>query len=131
MLKSCRIFAAYGGMEETVQETIQQLITPLIRALGSSHGRLLTLLRTFPPGADSLALRVLTIFTESGRPSAQLVTLVKSLVSERDLDPRFLVPIVGEMDKVSAVASTMRAQADGSDLCRLISFATYPASCRY
>ncbi|KAH9924792.1 Symplekin tight junction protein C terminal-domain-containing protein [Fomitopsis serialis] len=93
------IFAAYGGMEETVQETIQQLITPLIRALGSSHGRLLTLLRMFPPGAESLALRVLKIFTEHGRPSAQLVSLVKSLVSERDLDPRFLVPIIAEMDK--------------------------------
>lgn len=114
-----------------MQETIQQLITPLIRALGSSHGRLLTLLRMFPPGADSLALRVLTIFTESGRPSPQLVTLVKSLVSERDLDPRFLVPIVGEMDKVSAVAGTMHALADGSILCRLTSSATYPASCQY
>ncbi|KZT10059.1 uncharacterized protein LAESUDRAFT_673791 [Laetiporus sulphureus 93-53] len=93
------IFAAYGGMDESVQETIQQLITPLIRALGPSHGRLLTLLRTFPPGADTLALRVLTIFTEHGRPSAQLVTLVKSLYSERELDARFLIPIIAEMDK--------------------------------
>ncbi|CAL1714714.1 unnamed protein product [Somion occarium] len=93
------IFAAYGGMEETVQETIQRLITPLIRALGPSHGKLLTLLRTFPPGADSLALRVLTIFTEHGRPSGQLVALVKALMSERDLDPRFLIPIIAEMDK--------------------------------
>ncbi|CCM02435.1 uncharacterized protein FIBRA_04534 [Fibroporia radiculosa] len=93
------IFAAYGGMEETVQDTIQKLITPLIRALGSTHGRLLTLLRTFPPGAESLALRVLTIFTENGRPSAQLVTLVKSLINERDLDARFLIPIIAEMDK--------------------------------
>ena len=75
------MFAAYGGMEETVQETIQQLITPLIRALGPSHGKLLTLLRTFPPGAESLALRVLTIFTEAARPSAQLVALVKSLIA--------------------------------------------------
>lgn len=88
-------------MEETVQETIQRLITPLIRALGPSHGKLLTLLRTFPPGADSLALRVLTIFTEHGRPSGQLVALVKALMSERDLDPRFLIPIIAEMDKVS------------------------------
>ncbi|KAH9888832.1 Symplekin tight junction protein C terminal-domain-containing protein [Cubamyces lactineus] len=93
------IFAAYGGMDASVQETIQQLITPLIRALGSSHGKLLTLLRTFPPGAESLALRVLTIFTEHGRPSAQLVALVKSLVNERDLDARFLIPIIAEMDK--------------------------------
>lgn len=87
-------------MEETVQETIQQLITPLIKALGPSHGKLLTLLRTFPPGAETLSLRVLTIFTENGRPSAQLVALVKGLISERDLDARFLIPIIAEMDKV-------------------------------
>lgn len=130
MLIVNRIFAAYGGMEETVQETIQQLITPLIRALGSGHGRLLTLLRTFPPGAESLALRVLTIFTESGRPSAQLVTLVKSLVSERDLDPRFLVPIVGEMDKVSVVAGAVIVWADRS-VRRLTSYGTCPASSLY
>ncbi|KAI0343250.1 hypothetical protein BDW22DRAFT_1356862 [Trametopsis cervina] len=93
------LFAAYGGMDESVQETIQKLITPLIRALGSSHGKLLTLLRTFPPGAETLALRVLTIFTEHGRPSGQLVALVKGLISERDLDARFLIPIIAEMDK--------------------------------
>ena len=87
-------------MDESVQETIQQLITPLIRALGSSHVKLLALLRTFPPGAETLALRVLTIFTETGRPSAQLVTLVKGLIAERDLDARFLIPIIAEMDKV-------------------------------
>lgn len=87
-------------MEETVQNSIQRLITPLVRALGSSHGKLLGLLRTFPPGAESLALRVLNIFTESGRPSAQLVSLVKGLISERDLDARFLIPIIAEMDKV-------------------------------
>ena len=87
-------------MHESVQETIQQLITPLIKALGSSHGKLLTLLRTFPAGAESLALRVLTIFTETARPSAQLVALVKGLINDRDLDARFLIPIIAEMDKV-------------------------------
>lgn len=112
-----RIFAAYGGMEASVQQTIQQLITPLIRALGPTHGKLLTLLRTFPPGAESLALRVLSIFTETGRPSAQLVALVKSLVKERDLDARFLIPIIAEMDKVrycstSCTLSHTPSQAD-------------------
>jgi len=97
---SLRIFAAYGQMDTSVQDYIQQLISPLIRALGSSHGRLLTLLRTFPTGAESLALRIIAIFTDNGRPSGQLVTLVKALVSERDLDARFLIPIIAEMDKV-------------------------------
>ena len=57
-------------------------------------------MRTCPSGSESLALRVLTIFTEHGRPSAQLVALVKGLISERDLDARFLIPIIAEMDKV-------------------------------
>ena len=87
-------------MDVSAQEQIQELISPLIRALGSSHGRLLTLLRTFPNGSESLALRIIAIFTDSGRPSTQLVTLVKALVSERDLDARFLIPIIAEMDKV-------------------------------
>jgi symplekin len=97
----CRIFAAYGQMDVSVQQAVQELITALIRSLGPSHGKLLTLLRTFPPGAESLALRVLTIFTENGRPSATIVALVKGLITERDLDARFLIPIIAEMDKVS------------------------------
>lgn len=91
---------AYGQMDITVQEAVQSLITALIRSLGPNHGKLLTLMRTCPTGAESLALRVLTIFTEHGRASAQLVALVKGLVGERDLDARFLIPIISEMDKV-------------------------------
>ena len=94
-----RIFVAYGEMDTSVQEAIQELITALIRSLGSSNGKLLTLMRTFPPGAETLALRILNIFTEHGRPSAQLVALVRGLIAERDLDARFLIPIIAEMDK--------------------------------
>lgn len=87
-------------MDESVQQTIQQLVTPLVRALGQNHQKLLSLLRTFPPGAETLALRVLNIWTENGRPSHSIVNLVKTLVNERDLDARFLIPIIAEMDKV-------------------------------
>ncbi|KAH9160770.1 Symplekin tight junction protein C terminal-domain-containing protein [Lactarius sanguifluus] len=93
------IFAAYGEMHTSVQEAIQDLITALVRSLGPGHGKLLTLMRTFPPGAETLALRIMNIFTEHGRPSAQLVALVKGLIAERDLDARFLIPIIAEMDK--------------------------------
>ena len=95
-----------------MQETLQQLVTPLIKSLGSNHGKLLTLLRTFPPGADSLALRVLTIFTEHGRPSGTLVALVKSLIAERDLDARFLIPIIAEMDKASVLHRALNLLTD-------------------
>ncbi|KAF8587835.1 hypothetical protein K439DRAFT_1652134 [Ramaria rubella] len=120
------IFAAYGQMDVTVQEAIQDLVTALIRSLGPSHGKLLTLLRTFPPGAETLALRVLTIFTENGRPTATLVALVKSLITERDLDARFLIPIIAEMDKADIlrhlprIVSMLNGQTDPKNLVRSV-----------
>jgi symplekin len=105
------IFAAYGQMDHSVQDAIQHLITALIRSLGSNHGKLLTVLRTFPPAAESLALRVATILTENGRPSAQLVAIVKGLTAERALDARFLIPIIAEMDKADIVKHLPRIVA--------------------
>ena len=120
---------AYGQMDITVQEAIQNLITALIRSLGPNHGKLLTLMRTCPQGAESLALRVLTIFTEHGRASAQLVALVKGLVGERDLDARFLIPIIAEMDKVRPKRSTRTIKLEPFVFSRIL-YDTYPALCR-
>ncbi|KAK2463684.1 hypothetical protein APHAL10511_004435 [Amanita phalloides] len=120
------IFMAYGQMDLTVQEAIQDLITALIRSLGPNHGKLLTLMRTCPPGAESLALRVLTIFTEHGRASTQLVALVKGLVSERDLDARFLIPIIAEMDKpdivryLPRIVSILNGSTENKNLVRQV-----------
>ncbi|KAF9054369.1 Symplekin tight junction protein C terminal-domain-containing protein [Panaeolus papilionaceus] len=120
------IFESYTKMDETVQEAIQDLITALIRSLGSSHAKLLTILRKCPEGAESLALRVLTIFTENGRPSAPLVALVKGLINERNLDARFLIPIIAEMDKADImkhlprIVSSLNGQAENKNLVRSV-----------
>ncbi|KAI6112643.1 Symplekin tight junction protein C terminal-domain-containing protein [Pisolithus sp. B1] len=120
------IFVSYGQMDVSVQEAIQGLITALVKSLGSNNGKLLTLMRTCPPGSESLALRVLTIFTEHGRPSAQLVALVKGLISERDLDARFLIPIIAEMDKgdilryLPRVVSILNGQPEPKNLVRSV-----------
>ena len=97
-----RIFDSYVHMDISIQEAIQDLITALIRSLGPNNAKLLAIMQNFPAGAESLALRVLTIFTENGRPSASLVSLVKGLMSQRELDAKFLIPVIAEMDKVSA-----------------------------
>ncbi|KZP11483.1 hypothetical protein FIBSPDRAFT_800184 [Athelia psychrophila] len=120
------IFNSYGQMELSVQEAIQELVTNLIGALGSSHGKLLTIMRNCPAGAESLALRVLTIFTERGRPSSQLVAIVKGLISERDLDARFLIPIIAEMDKpdimkhLPRIVSILNGQTEPKNLVRSV-----------
>ncbi|PPQ65473.1 LOW QUALITY PROTEIN: hypothetical protein CVT26_000113 [Gymnopilus dilepis] len=118
--------ASYAHMDTSVQEAIQDLITALIRSLGSTHGKLLTLMRQCPEGSESLALRVLTIFTEHGRPSSQLVALVKALINERDLDSRFLIPIIAEMDKADIkrylprVVSMLNGQQEPKNLVRSV-----------
>ncbi|KAJ1025131.1 hypothetical protein NDA16_002637 [Ustilago loliicola] len=92
------IFMAYPRTPKFVQDAIETHIVNLIRALGPNHPRLLTLLRNFPDGADSLALCILKTLTEKSRTPA-LVSLVKELVDTRDVDPRFLVPIMADLDK--------------------------------
>jgi len=120
------LFAAYGHMDVSVQGAVQDLITALIKSLGPNHGKLLTLLRTLPSGSESLALRILTIFTENTRPSAPLVAVVKGLVSERDLDARFLIPIIADMDKADIVrhlpriVSLLNGKAEEKNLVRSV-----------
>ncbi|KAJ9474503.1 Pre-tRNA-processing protein PTA1 [Pseudozyma hubeiensis] len=92
------IFLAYPRTPAFVQSAIETHIVQLIRALGPSHPRLLTLLRNFPDGVDSLALCILKTLTEKTRTPA-IVELVKELVDTRDVDPRFLVPIMADLDK--------------------------------
>lgn len=92
------IFSAYPRTPKFVQQAIETHIVNLIRALGANHPRLLTLLRNFPDGADSLALYILKTLTEKNRTPA-IVELVKELVDTRDVDPRFLVPIMADLDK--------------------------------
>ena len=92
------IFLAYPRTPAFVQSAIETHIVNLIRALGPNHPRLLTLLRNFPAGADSLALCILKTLTEKTRSPA-LVELVKELVDSRDVDPRFLVPVMADLDK--------------------------------
>ncbi len=92
------IFATYPRTPKFVQQAIETHIVNLIRALGPNHPRLLTLLRNFPDGADSLALCILKTLTEKTRTSA-IVDLVKDLVDTREVDPRFLVPVMADLDK--------------------------------
>jgi len=98
------IFHVYPKMETPVQDAVESLLTPLIQSLGASP-KLLDVLRSFPPGADRLALRVVTILSAEGA-SPVLVSLVKGLLAGRELDPRFFIPIIGELDKVGYTQMT-------------------------
>ena len=93
------IFRLYPKMPPPIQESLETLLTPLIQSLGATD-KLLQILRNFPAGADRLALRIVIILCAEGASPA-LVGLLKGLMTDRELDPRFIIPIIGELDKVS------------------------------
>lgn len=102
------IFNAYPTLETSIQEAIGTLLAPLITSMGSSHPKLLEILRHFPVGADKLALRILTVLTDTKRkPDSGLVTMVKELMVERELDPRFVIPILADLEKVCCATRQM------------------------
>lgn len=82
-----------------MQDIVRTLLTPLVKTLGPSNPKLLEQLRSFKPEAETLALQILTILTDNARPPAAIVSLIKDLLSERDLNPKFLILIIAEMDK--------------------------------
>ena len=83
-----------------------------MRSLGPSHPKLLDLLRSHPPGSESLAYACLAIMTDKGRaPSAPLVELVKSMLAQGDVPPQYLVVVISELDKLEMIKMLPRIVA--------------------
>jgi symplekin len=99
--RAIRIFAVYPRCEDSVKAALRNISTPLLRSLGSKHTRLLESLRNFPLESEPFALHVLTVLTDSSRPSPGLVDVIKALAEERDLSAAFLIPIAAYMNRVS------------------------------
>ncbi|TXT04952.1 hypothetical protein VHUM_04035 [Vanrija humicola] len=91
------IFQLYPKLPSTIQDIVEEKLTPLIRSLGPTP-KLLDILRNFPEGADKLALRVVTTLSAEGS-GPLLVNVIRTLMSERELDARFIIPVIGELDK--------------------------------
>ncbi|KAH8929649.1 hypothetical protein BT69DRAFT_1256010 [Atractiella rhizophila] len=92
------IFTSYPKMSPFCKNALLSLITGLVRSLGPKHPQIHNLIRDCPLGSEDLALKILAILTEKGRPSPALVNLIREMSLEKELDPRFLVPIISEFD---------------------------------
>lgn len=91
------IFALYPKLAPSVQKSVETMLIPLIRSLGPTK-KLLDILRHFPAGAERLAFRVVTVLSAEG--SGQLLApVVRQLMGERQVDPRFVIPIINVLDK--------------------------------
>jgi symplekin len=102
------VFSIYPSMPSEVQKAVRQHIAALVRSLGPNNPKLLQLLRSFPPGSDTLALSVFTIMAEKGRTQA-LVSAVKEVINEREVDPHFLIPMLPTLTKAEILKHLPRA----------------------
>lgn len=102
------IFRQFPEMPPAVQAAVQKHIQALIRSprtakLNSQKldtDKLIDILSHYRPETSKLALTAFQVLTEAGT-TPRLVQLVKSLAEEHDIDPRFFVPILPDLDKVS------------------------------
>ncbi|KAG0234403.1 Symplekin tight junction protein C terminal-domain-containing protein [Mortierella sp. GBAus27b] len=98
----------YSSYEPFVQRVVRQKIQPLIKSIKSDSAKLLALIRNFPMGAEMLVLRIIFILTDGVHPSANLVSTVQQAVVEHDLNARFLIPIIGGLDRGEVFACLPR-----------------------
>ncbi|KAI8804581.1 Symplekin tight junction protein C terminal-domain-containing protein [Cladochytrium replicatum] len=115
------LFTLFPSYSEMVQRTIRQHIQSLIRSIaGTATPKLLNVIRNFPPGSETLALRLLIIIAEreQPRPAKETVALVRGMFAAREnLDPRFLLPVVACMEKseILALLPRMVQLLDGTE----------------
>lgn len=86
-------------MTTEVKEAVQTSLVPLIRSLGPNHPKILAIVEKYPDGSEELVLQILSTLTQNGKLPASLTLLIKNLAAEKDMSPRFIVPIIAEFDK--------------------------------
>ncbi|KAG2226315.1 hypothetical protein INT45_005987, partial [Circinella minor] len=93
------LFNVYIHASEQVQRFIRKHIFNLIKSIGMNSTKLLDTIRHFPPGGETLVIRILVTLCDTVRPTPELVSAVKSVYQERNLDAKFLIPIVSGLGK--------------------------------
>lgn len=88
-------------MDSAIQAFVQNVITPLIKTMGPNNSKILNLIQNTTPGAESLVTRILTILTDNGNVPASIANVIKKMASEKDLNPRLLIPVLKDFSKVS------------------------------
>ncbi|WVR08835.1 hypothetical protein IAU60_005893 [Kwoniella sp. DSM 27419] len=91
------IFKLFPMLQPDIQDAVEAQLMPLVQSLGPTE-KLLEILRSYPEGAEKLVLKIVTTLSKD-RSSPALVSLIKNLLAEKELDPKFVVSVIGDLDK--------------------------------
>jgi len=93
----------YCKVDANVKSLILRQAGPLIRNIGMASPAVLNLLKTFPPESETFILGLLHALTEGQAPTPDLVIVVREVYETRNLNPRFLIPIIPGLTKTELV----------------------------
>ncbi|CAI2163071.1 11321_t:CDS:10 [Funneliformis geosporum] len=92
------LVAVYITSSDSIQKMIRNYSQKMIDTIGLAG--LLDLFQTFPSGAEDFVLRLLIVYTNRMvHPPTQLINTAKTVIVQRNLDGRFLFPIIAYFDK--------------------------------
>ncbi|RIA86530.1 Symplekin tight junction protein C terminal-domain-containing protein [Glomus cerebriforme] len=88
----------HSEASDSIQKMIRNYSQKIIDTIGLAG--LIDLFQTFPDGAEDFVLRLLIVYTnKTVQPPVQLINTAKSVIVQRNLDGRFLFPIIAYFDK--------------------------------
>ncbi|KAI7872696.1 Symplekin tight junction protein C terminal-domain-containing protein [Spinellus fusiger] len=93
------LFNIYINVHDRVQRLIRQHVYNLIKSIGMHSPKLIETIRHFPPGGETLVIRILVVLCDTVRPTSELVNAVMDIYHERQLDAKFLIPIISGLRK--------------------------------
>ncbi|KAF7726961.1 hypothetical protein EC973_008156 [Apophysomyces ossiformis] len=93
------LFTVYIDASDHVQRLLRQHIYNMIKSIGMHSPKLIETIRNFPPGGETLVIRILVILCDTVRPTTELVAAVREIYQKRSLDAKFLIPIISGLTK--------------------------------
>ncbi|CAG9771248.1 unnamed protein product [Ceutorhynchus assimilis] len=87
-----------------IKRIILRLIEHPIRSMGMDCPELIKLVEECSKGSEPLVTRVITILTDKGTPSLELVEKVRTLYNANVTDVRFLIPVLNGLSKQEIIA---------------------------
>ncbi|RGB39636.1 Symplekin tight junction protein C terminal-domain-containing protein [Rhizophagus diaphanus] len=93
-----KLVSIYIKSSDSIQKFIRNYSQKIIDTIGLTG--LIELFQTFPDGAEDFVLRLLIVYTnKTVQPPTQLINTAKSVIVQRNLDGRFLFPIIAYFEK--------------------------------
>lgn len=94
----------YVKSNSNMKRAILRLIQTPVVMMGMSSVEILNLVETCPVGAETLISRVVHILADKQTPTSKLVSHVRTLYHKRNLDVRFLIPVINGLNKKEIIS---------------------------